>query len=387
MKILFISHDASRSGAPILLRNFIQWLHQNTEHQGILILRVGGVLETDFKAIIETHIFYPKWYNHYPTISKRFLNRIGWYKQKLLSVHSKCLKELKKENFDVIYSNTIVNTDVLTFLKPLNIPVITHVRELETTIEHYGGEQLIKKLDSLTTTFIADSFSVKENLNLRHNIENNKMSVVHEYVDIPDSLPSKEVATNLKDNLGIPENAFIVGASGGGLWRKGYDLFVQTAIATCSLPNHQNTYFIWVGGFKEKEEAQLRYDIEKSGLADKILFVGVQKEPLNYFSLFDVFVLASREEPFGIVGMEAALFKTPVICFEKAGGMPEFVANDCGLTIPYLNIPKLVEGINFLKENPQKRLEMGLHARNKVLKEHGLETKSKDILDIIENFK
>ncbi|WP_010419520.1 glycosyltransferase family 4 protein [Anaerophaga thermohalophila] len=386
MKILFISHDASRTGAPILLRNFIKWLHQNTEHKGTLILRIGGILETDFNKLTNTHIFYPKWYNHYPTIIKRLLNRSGWYKQRLNHYHNELLRKLKKENFDLIYSNTIVNTDVLEFLKTLHIPVITHIRELETTINHYGGRQLIEKLNSQTTKFIADSYSVKVNLIGKHKIAKDKISVVHEYVEIPERLPETSVKERIRQKHNIPEDTFIVGASGGGLWRKGYDLFIQTAIATCNQPNHQNTYFIWVGDFKEKDEVQLRYDIEKSGLEDKILFVGTQKEPLNYFSLFDVFILASREEPFGIVGMEAALFNTPIICFEKAGGMPEFVGNDCGLTIPYLNIPKVVEAINFFKENPQKREEMGNNARNKVLKEHSLETKSKEILNIIENF-
>ncbi|QNK77414.1 glycosyltransferase family 4 protein [Winogradskyella sp. PAMC22761] len=385
MKILFITHDASRSGAPILLRNFLGWIKKNTNHKFETLYRVGGPLEDDFEVLSNTDFFYPKYYNNYETVIQRILNRLGYYKFKLKNHHIKLLEYYKKENFDIIYSNTIVNLDVLLFLKQLNIPIITHVRELESTIDYFGGKKLIKGLDELNQFFIGDSYSVKENLIKKHQIASNKIDVVHEYVEIPEVLPTTKVTEDLKKTLNLPNNAFIVGASGGGLWRKGYDLFIQAAIATCKQKGNENVYFIWVGGFKPDKQVELDYDIEKSGLKDKILFVGAQKKPLDYFSMFDVFILASREEPFGIVGMESALFETPIICFKDSGGMPEFITDKCGLAVPYLDIPKLVEAILFFKQNPELRKEYGLNARNKVLTQHTLEIKSKELLEIMEN--
>jgi glycosyltransferase involved in cell wall biosynthesis len=278
-----------------------------------------------------------------------------------------------------VYSNTVVNLDVLRVLTELQIPIITHVRELESTIKHFDGDQLIRGLNELNKYFIADSFAVKENLIKKHAIAANKIEVVHEYVDLPIELPGIEVGRSLKKELGIPEKAFVVGASGGGLWRKGYDLFIQTAIAACRLPGNENVYFIWVGGFKPEIKTQITFDLEKSGLEDKILFVGAQKKPL-----FDLFVLTSREEPFGIVGIESALFETPVLCFENSGGMPEFITDKCGIAVPYLDIPKLVDAIQFFKNNPKETKCYGVNALNKVLKSHTLEIKSKELLKIIE---
>lgn len=383
MKILFITHDASRSGAPILLRNFIRWINENTEHTHELLYRVGGVLEDDFKQLTKTKKFYPSYYNNYNSIPKKILNRLGYYKKNLNKHHEDLLKAYKLKNFDIIYSNTIVNLDVLKVLKKLNIPIITHVRELESTIKHFGGNDLIKGLDELNKHFIADSYAVKENLMQKHAIVSNKIDVVHEYIELSDSLPNNEVSSKLKKELGIPENAFIVGASGGGLWRKGYDLFLQTAAAFCKKKKNKNAYFIWVGGFKPDIMDNIVFDLEKLELVDRVFFVGAQKKPLDYFSLFDVFVLASREEPFGIVGMESALFETPVICFDNSGGMPEFITDDCGKSVPYLDIPKLVEEIQFFKDNPTEKEKFGKNARNKVLNNHTLEIKSKELLNII----
>jgi glycosyltransferase involved in cell wall biosynthesis len=384
MKILFISHDASRSGGPILLRNFIRWISKNTNHEFQLLYRVGGLLEPDFQKLTITELFYPKYYNNYNTVMQKVLNRLGFYKFKLKRHHQNIVKKYRIEKFDVIYSNTVVNLDVLEVLKELKIPIITHVRELESTIEHFGGDRLIKGLNELNKYFIADSYAVKENLISKHAIKENKIEVVHEYVELPNELPNNLVSSCLRKELGIPENAFIVGASGGGLWRKGYDLFIQTAIASCKKVGNENVYFIWVGGFKSEIQSDIDFDLDKSGLKDKILFVGAQKKPLDYFSLFDVFVLASREEPFGIVGMESALFETPVLCFENSGGMPEFITEECGIAVPYLDIPKLVDAIQFFKDNEERRKQYGLNARNKVLGSHTLEIKSRELLKIME---
>ena len=49
-KVLFVSHDASRTGAPILLLNFLKWLKENTEISFITLLKQGGVLEPEFRT-------------------------------------------------------------------------------------------------------------------------------------------------------------------------------------------------------------------------------------------------------------------------------------------------------------------------------------------------
>lgn len=51
-KILFISHDASRSGAPFVLLFFMRWLKQNAGNiQMDILLIEGGPLEEEFKKL------------------------------------------------------------------------------------------------------------------------------------------------------------------------------------------------------------------------------------------------------------------------------------------------------------------------------------------------
>ncbi len=52
MKVLFITHDASRSGAPMVLLHLMRWLKANQPEITFDILFVKrGVMERDFKAL------------------------------------------------------------------------------------------------------------------------------------------------------------------------------------------------------------------------------------------------------------------------------------------------------------------------------------------------
>ena len=41
-----------------------------------------------------------------------------------------------------------------------------------------------------------------------------------------------------------------------------------------------------------------------------------------------------EEDPYTLVCLEAAALEKPYVCFEGAGGSPEFVEEDCGFVVP-----------------------------------------------------
>jgi len=49
-KILFISHEASRTGAPLILLHLLKWLNKNTENlQFDVLLIKRGAMADDFR--------------------------------------------------------------------------------------------------------------------------------------------------------------------------------------------------------------------------------------------------------------------------------------------------------------------------------------------------
>jgi glycosyltransferase involved in cell wall biosynthesis len=210
------------------------------------------------------------------------------------------------------------------------------------------------------------------------------MSLVYTFIDIKKSenLDVTKYRRIIRNQLGIPMDAFVVGSSGTTDWRKGADLIIQIALKVRERFK-KPVYFIWIGGDSSGLEYQkLNYDIERTGLRDSIFFLGIKSEPLEYFSAIDVFMLCSREEPVGIVALEAASLKKPILCFDQAGGSPEFVEDDCGYIVPYLNLDYMADKTIYLAENESICNQIGKAASEKV-KRHDISIACKDIVSII----
>jgi len=73
----------------------------------------------------------------------------------------------------------------------------------------------------------------------------------------------------------------------------------------------------------------------------------------------DVFVMPSRTDSFGIVYLEAWLYRKPVVG-ALAGGVPEVIRdNEEGYLVPFGNVPRLREAIGMLLADPDKARRFG----------------------------
>lgn len=359
-KILFVSHEASRTGAPLLLLRTLDWIKNNTNIEFEILLKRGGELVEDFQKMGQTILL------------------AGMPQEELL----RHLERYKQENIKLIYSNTVTNGHVQAFLGQLKVPQICHVRELENII-FSCGEENFNLVNNFSTTIIADSEAVKKNLVQKRKVSAEKVKVIPEFIELPnfDNF-NEDLKKKIKAELNIPENSFIVGGSGMMQWRKGVDTFIfLSKLINKKLGNI--VHFVWLGGISNKLEYQnYLYDIEKAGLKDVFHFLNQRSNPLDYIYAYDVFVMSSREEPFGVVNLEAAVFEKPVLCFEDSGGAPEFVENDAGFIIPYLDIEEMAQKTVYLLLNPELRNKMGKIGSNKVKQKHDINILIPQILQI-----
>lgn len=96
-------------------------------------------------------------------------------------------------------------------------------------------------------------------------------------------------------------------------------------------------------------------------------------EKFRYIVAADIFVFPTYFELFPGVILEAMQFgKAIVSTFE--GSIPEIIDNHVnGILVEQQNTIALADGIAFMLNNPEKRLEMGLLAKQKFFKEFTLE--------------
>ncbi|WP_242133245.1 glycosyltransferase family 4 protein [Aestuariivivens marinum] len=341
--ILFISHDASRTGAPIVLLHFIRWFKQQHPNVviGVLLLR-GGELEPEFSELA-SQTFNAQHISKPPKLLNRIVRKL---KSKLgFSIKSRkntFLEQIAQYHYDVIYANTIISIPFAAQLKSLmpQCKLLCHIHELKTVIDTELPN--IEDYADVMDGCIAASHLVKSHLVNHFDIEPNLIDVVYEF-----SVVNPKITQTSK-----PKNSFIVGASGSLNWRKGNDIFIQ--IAQLITKNHPdaNIEFVWVGGQKNSNVMKIiRADLEKANLKDKVQFVGSTETPEAYYKTFDVFIMPSREDPFPLVCIEAAMLMKPIICFEGATGTAELLQQGGGYIVPYLDIEAMCDKILFYFNN------------------------------------
>jgi glycosyltransferase involved in cell wall biosynthesis len=198
---------------------------------------------------------------------------------------------------------------------------------------------------------------------------------------------NSDTTNNTRKSLNIAKDALIVGSSGFGTWRKGRDLFVQLAFNVIRKYRDGPIHFVWIGGCATKTELyRITHDVNYAGLAGKVHFVDHVSNPLDYYGEFDIFAMISREDPFPLVNLELAALGKPIVCFDNAGGTPEFVGNDADLVVPYLDIDAMADKIILLARNQELRKEIGRKNYEKVIGNYDISIGAYKMLKIIERF-
>jgi glycosyltransferase involved in cell wall biosynthesis len=382
--VLFITPGASPVGGNIFLLNFLKWFRQNSEIPFLTIYGHEGTLAGEFSALSEAFQFDHDFSEQ--RIWKKGLSKLS---QQLDLRNSKLRREIGGRKIGLIYSNAVTNYRILSALPQMSVPVISHCHELESVIHRTGLDQF-EKTKELTTRFIAVSEAVKRNLADNHAVDESRIEVVRDFIPIEERSAAdiRDKRAKVLAELGIPEDAFIVGGSGTLYWRKAPELFVLAANAVRKKMPDAPIYFIWVGGAPEGDIRlfEMNFDIQKLGLEKQVRFLEHKPNPLDYYAAFDMFLLTSREDPFPLVCLESAALGKPLVCFENSGGMPEFIERDCGFTVPYLDIVEAAEKIVFLFQNPAVKNSLGAAAAKKVREKHDIAVAAPQLLKTIEKY-
>lgn len=148
-----------------------------------------------------------------------------------------------------------------------------------------------------------------------------KMRVIYNGIDIAEYEQGERDPVSRVD-LGIPENAFLVGSVGRLTKQKAPDIFmIMAKKIKAQIPD---AHFIMVGGGELEKE--IRDHAERCGIADSLHITGWVSNPLEYVGLFDVAVLLTRWEGFGLVIPEYMLCRKPVVA-TMAGAVPNIVTD------------------------------------------------------------
>ncbi|WP_247234968.1 glycosyltransferase family 4 protein [Telluribacter sp. SYSU D00476] len=392
-KVLFISHDANRAGSQLLLLQLLRLLKKKGVPMHLLLCD-GGSIESEFREVVPTTVVPGSQDVLLGARIDKVLSRAGIFRrlkqQKQRKKQQQFEAELKGLDIGLVFVNSIANAELyhrqLTFLH--HLPVVLFAHELQMSAEMYTERPDLSFLIQKTNHLIAVSHAVSSYYTREFAFPEEEVStftlIDHEAID-----KCLKVADHhlLETQYNIPRDAIVIGGCGNAELRKGNDIFNWIARIVLQKTAPLPVYFVWVGAGPEHEIYNLLIsDIQRMELQDKIILIPPTPNALDLISRFDLLLLTSREDPYPLVVLEAALNETPIVCFDKAGGAPELVEHNAGFVVPYMDISAASEAVIQLIVDPAQRQAMGRKAREKVLKRHDTRTSVKKVLSILQRY-
>ncbi len=363
-RIVCISHDASLSGAPVLLLNLLRLLRDQGGFELHIVLKRSGPLEAAFRDVATVTVLKPAHYLRGGSLMARML-QAGHNRLQLLRAFRQCCRAR------VLLSNTITNGRLLRWLMRCGRPVITYVHELSAAAREHDLHGDVSLTLKYSRFFLYPSSAVQQMLLQDFSLPAGRMGPLRYYfppASLPDLNAKAAARGHWAERYGLdPAHCWVVGMGTASL-RKGIDYFLS--IAREVIARNNRVSFIWIGGF-DSAETERAVERGRDGIpAGRLLMTGPQEHEPGKLLPFDCFLLSSREDPYPLVVLEAAACGLPTCCFIGSGGITDFVNPETGWLVDDFSTTRMAELLAGLAAEPALLAARGARARQQVQDMH-----------------
>lgn len=314
--VLVVSHEASRTGAPVLSLNLVQVLGQ--KYNVVALLLGGGMLESAFREAGAV-VVGPAQLRGNPLVAKLMVGQL-----------------LERCRFKFALINSIESRVVLPALANHFVPTISLIHEFAAYTRpkeafrdalFWSGEAIFSAQLTLESAH-AEYPDLGESA--AHILPQGRCQVPAEELN-PVELAAEElrIARALRPEAAAKDTVVILGAGFVQL-RKGVDLFIECAARVVHSPQGAHCRFVWVGhGYDPEQDVgysvYLADQIRRAGLERHVFFVGETPAIDVAYQQADLLLLSSRLDPLPNVAIDAMAHGVPVVCFAKTTGVADFL--------------------------------------------------------------
>ena len=220
-----------------------------------------------------------------------------------------------------------------------------------------------KCLSPLTDKIVCISEAEKVSAERVRIANDNKLELIPNGIDVE---AVKCAVPKRRMDFGIADDAFVVGMIGRISPQKAPDIFIKSARLIHD--NIKNSAFIIVGDGEEREEVECF--ARENDL--NLIITGWTDKPYSYLKMFDVAVLLSRWEGFGLAVVEYMAAEKNVVA-TRTDAIPTLIDDGVdGLLVEVDNPEDVKEKVMWLYNHPNEAKAMRDKALQKVIKRYDI---------------
>jgi glycosyltransferase involved in cell wall biosynthesis len=350
--VAVVSHEASRTGAPIVALNIIEGLR--TKYNVIAImLGGGGIVDSFEKTATVTAGPIDVKYRLTPAVHPLVQDVCATYRPRYAIVNSIESRQVLPPFNQAGVATVLLVHEFAAYIRPLD----DLYAAIQTATEVVYSAQLV--WDSTVHEF--PSLASRR----VHITPQGRVRIPRTEAAADEVSELERIRIALRPDTAPPGTVVVM----GGGWvqiRKGVDLFIAVAAAVLRAASATRFRFVWVGGGYDPDNdhaysTYLAEQIEKSQLDGNFVILDEVSRLDRVYDLADVFLLSARLDPFPNVAIDAIGRGMPLVCFDGASGIAEVLAEQPGcreLVVPYAAIDLAAARILELGENPAYRRQM-----------------------------
>lgn len=355
--VFLVSHEASRTGAPILSLNLAQVLAR--KYNVVVLLLGGGALTPAFEATGAT-VMTASSVRGSPFVAHYVVTQI-----------------CEQFDFEFALVNSIESRPVLTVLAERFVPTVSLVHEFAS---YTRPKEAFREALQWSSEVVFSANVTKENaFSTFPELAEASATVLPQGKCI---LPPSFADMDAEQREGLrlqslirpkdlaPETLVVLGAGFVQL-RKGVDLFIECASRVKRQAGGRKFRFVWIGSGYDPDadvtySVYLQDQIRRADLTNEVVFLGETSAIEAAYEVADLFLLSSRLDPLPNVAIDAMSQGVPVLCFDRTTGIADFL-HDVGLgphcVAGYLDTDDIASKIVGFSDSRASILEIGAQCR------------------------
>jgi L-malate glycosyltransferase len=322
IRILYVNHTGLVSGAEKVLLEILRGLNRERYEPLVTCPAHGGLADQVSSLKVE-------WFQ-LPVVRARFSwrpDRALRASAALFTMAAELRRQIAIAAPVLIHANS-VRAGIAASLAAAGsgTPVIWHVHD---TLPRHPLSSVIRGLvfAARNTRIIAVSRSTAKHFQGRL-LPGARICTIHNGVDLSQFPPKQPGTSAFRESIGLLREDFLVCAVGQICARKG---LLELIEALARIRDQAPRIHLAIAGkvvFAHEEQylKKLHAATETWGLKGRVHFTGALSDVSPLLQAADLLVLNSRDEPFGLVLVEAMASGTPVLA-ARVGGIPEIVTD------------------------------------------------------------